>query len=66
MVIQAARESVISDFNKKKASNLEGIKFFTGDIANVTEEHFYEQADKLNRAIIGGKAKSLCFGDSML
>ncbi len=66
MTIQTARESVISDFNEKKASDLEDVKFFTGDIENVTEEHFYEQANKLNRAIMSGKAKGLSFGDSML
>lgn len=66
MTIKTARESVISDFNEKKENDLEDVKFFTGDIEKVTEEHFYDQANKLNRAIMNGKAKPFSFGDSML
>ncbi len=66
MASQNARESVIEDFKEKLENGLQDVKFFTSDIENITEDHFYEQAHKLNLAIAKGNAKPMSFGDTML
>jgi hypothetical protein len=61
-----ARNNVIQDFKESKDGGLIDVKYFTGDLSDVTEDHFYEQANKMQIAISKGDAKEFSFNDSLI
>ena len=61
-----ARNNVIQAFKESKDGGLKDVKYFTGDLSDVAEDHFYEQANKMQIAISKGDAKKFTFNDSLI